>query len=117
MKKLLCFLGLLALPVFAQSPTITQSAEYPWRLQCDFTYTSGTISAAPITQFYQTDLTSNGVLLTHATSTPSALTVDLVAKASSTVTVNGTTYTYAQAIQIVTALLAQERVAQLAAQH
>lgn len=118
-RTFLASLGLLLaavlLPLSAQSPTITQSAEYPWRIQCDFTYVNGTLTSAPIVQFYRSDVASNGTVIAQPSSTPSSLTVDLVQKASSTVTVNGQTYTYGQAIEIVTALLAQERATQLAA--
>lgn len=117
--KILRFVALLALalPALAQSPAITQSAAYPWRLQVDFVTPAGggTITAAPVTQFYRSDVMQGSVVIAQPASAIPALTVDLVAKAASTVTVNGTTYTYAQALQIMTAIFAQERAAQLSA--
>jgi hypothetical protein len=50
--------------------------------------------------------------LDQVQSNPPSVSVDLVASAATTVTVNSTVYTYAQVQAILTALLAQERVTQ-----
>jgi hypothetical protein len=113
-KTILALVLGLVLSAAAQTPPLAQSLEYPWRLQVDFTYSAGALVSAPIVQFYRSDITQGSVLRAQPDSTPPSLTVDLVQSGSRTVTVGGTTYTYAQAIGIVTAILAQERAAQLA---
>lgn len=121
-RNYLFVLLLLFTSIAGRAQTI--SAEYPWRLQVDLTYAAGVLSAAPITQFYRQDVTVNGAVVAQpapaatAAATPAppaSLTVDLVANGAKTVTVSGTTYTYAQAIAIIQAVLAQERAAQIAA--
>lgn len=114
MKTILAIIALALAPVaFAQSPSISQSAEYPWRLQiCDFAYTAGSLTAAPVTVFYRADITQGTTLLAQQPSTPASTTFDLVASGAKTVTVSGTTYTYAQALAIIQAIAAQERAAQ-----
>ncbi|HEY1791565.1 MAG TPA: hypothetical protein VGG34_01490 [Opitutaceae bacterium] len=101
-------------PTATPTPVIVQSPEYPWRLQVDFTYVDGALTAAPITQFYQSDITQGSDVIAQPPSVPPSLTVDLVANGSKTVTIGGTTYTYAQVIAMMTAIFAQERAAQLA---
>jgi opacity protein-like surface antigen len=118
MKTFLAILlsaAVLSVAAVAQAPAISQSSEYPWRLQVDFAYSGGSITAAPVTQFYRSDVTQGTVIIAQPASNPESLTVDLVANGAKTVTVNGTTYTYSQAVQILTAIFAQERAAQLAA--
>jgi opacity protein-like surface antigen len=118
MKTFLAILlsaAVLSVAAVAQAPAISQSSEYPWRLQVDFAYSGGSITAAPVTQFYRSDVTQGTVIIAQPASNPASLTVDLVANGAKTVTVNGATYTYNQAVQILTAIFAQERAAQLAA--
>ena len=114
MKKLL-ILALLALPL-ASKAQLVQSPEYSWRVQiCDLTYNaSGSLTTCPVTVFYQSTITSNGTFVSNVQSVPQTLTVDLVAKAASTVVFQGTTYTYGQAFGIINAIFTQERAAQLA---
>lgn len=114
MKTILAILAFVALAVAGHAQSITQSAEYPWRLQVDFTYTTGTITAAPITQFYRSDVTQGSAVIAQPSSTPSSLVVDLVANGTKTVTVNGHAITYAQVLATLQAIMAQERAAQLA---
>lgn len=119
MKRILFALAIVLAAPFAaraQAPALTQSAEYAWRLQVDFTVTpSGEVTAAPVTQFYRSDVTlASGSVVAQPDSVPASLSVDLVAQGAKTVTVAGTSYTYAQALAIVQAVLAQERAAQLA---
>jgi len=113
MKKLL-ILALLALPLISKAQLV-QSAEYPWRVQiCDLTYnTSGSLTACPVTVFYQSSVLNGSVFVSNVQSVPQTLTVDLVAKAASTVVFQGTTYTYGQAFGIMNAIFAQERAAEL----
>ena len=111
MKTILAILAFVALAVAGHAQSITQSAEYPWRLQVDFT---GTITAAPITQFYRSDVTQGSAVIAQPSSTPSSLVVDLVANGTKTVTVNGHAITYAQVLATLQAIMAQERAAQLA---
>ena len=103
MKKLL-LLALLALPL-ASKAQLVQSAEYPWRVQiCDLAYnTSGSLTACPVTVFYQSSVLNGSVFVSNVQSVPQTLTVDLVAKAASTVVYEGTTYTYGQAFAIIDA--------------
>ena len=115
MKKLF-LLALLALPL-ASKAQLVQSAEYPWRVQiCDLAYnTTGSLTACPVTVFYQSSVLNGSVFVSNVQSVPQTLTVDLVAKAASTVIYEGTTYTYGQAFAIMNAIFAQERAAELAA--
>jgi hypothetical protein len=89
--------------------------EYNWRTQCDFSYSPDltTTTAAPFTEFYQSNIVTDGTVVGTIPSTPWSLTVDLVAKGTSTVVVSGNTYTYSQALSILQAIFAQERTAQL----
>lgn len=114
MKKLL-LLALLALPLVGKAQLV-QSPEYSWRVQiCDLTYNaSGSLTACPVTVFYQSSVTNNGAFVANVQSNPQTLTVDLVAKKDSTVEFGGTTYTYGQAFGIINAIFTQERAAQLA---
>ena len=115
MKKLLCILGLVALTFSARAQSLTQGTEYPWRVQItDLGYTSGSLTAVPVTVFYRSDVTNGSAVVVQVPSTPATLQVDLIAKASSTVTVSGTTYTYGQIFALMNAIFVQERSAQLA---
>lgn len=112
---LFLFAGLLA-PLSATAPSIALSSEYSWRVQiADLGYTNGSLTAVPVTVFYRQDVTSNGAVISNLPSTPPELTIDLLAKAQSTVTVNGTTYSYGQVFQLMQAIFTQERAAQIAA--
>jgi len=93
--------------------TITN--EYNNYLQCNFNYSPDltTLIAAPFIEFYQSNVLNDGVVVSTIQSNPSSLTVDLVAKGTSTVVVSGNTYTYSQALSILQAIFAQERTAQL----
>jgi len=101
-------------------PNLTQSPEYPIRLRVDaFSYdANGNMTAAPVSQWYVFDVLNGTEKIATVPSTPNGapdnVSIDFVAHPTDTVTVGGVSYTRLQAIQILSAFLAQDRAAQLA---
>lgn len=120
MKRILIalILSVSALAAVRAQQTATVGAEYPWRLQVDLTYASGALSAAPVTQFYRSDVTLNGAVIAEAPSAMPTLSLDLVAHGADTVsvTINGTptTLTVANLVAGLQAYLAAQRTSELA---
>jgi len=114
MKKLL-LLALLTLPLISKAQLV-QTPEYPWRVTVsDLSYdASQNLTGCPVTVYYRSSILTGNSLVANVQSNPQTLTLDLVAKANSTVVFNGTTYTYGQAFAIMNAIFAQERANELA---
>lgn len=112
--KLYLLLAALVSPVLAVGPTaLTQSVEQPTSGSFSITTVNGSITAFTLTQNYAKNVTTiGGAMIVQVAPVPSSVSIDLVANAAKTVTVNATQYTYAQVQAIVEGVMAQERTTQ-----
>jgi len=110
MKKLLLLASLLALPLYADAPAVSLSAEYPWRVQCDVVYdVNGSLISAPVQVYFHKDVISGGLAI--AKQETGIVQWDAVKSGAKTVTVGGKTYTYGEIMSAVIAISAQEKAA------
>lgn len=100
----------------AATLTFTQGPEYLWRTQSDVTFTSGTLSAAVTTSFFEQDMVPSSTASATLTNHTGQVTYDLIAKGSTTVTASGVQVTYLQLAALNAAAASQEYAAYLAAQ-
>ena len=118
MKTIIALLALFALALVASAqPSV--GPEYASTTSTNLAY-STTLTTPTLTGFilsvgYQYDFQNGTSPLVSIPSQPAQLVVDVIAKVNSTLMVNGVTYTYGQAMAIWSAIVAQERAAQLAA--
>ena len=112
MKNKILLLILLSVAAFFAlgAASFTEGPVYPWRVQSDISFnTDGTLKSAPVTTFFQADITDG---TTTVTKSYGSVTWDAVANANKTVTVNGKTYTYGEVLSVVVAISQNERAAQ-----
>ena len=108
MKKLLA--SLLAVAVIATAFAALTSTTRFYRFQCDPQFDAYGVLTSAVVQAFEITTVSDGTKVI-ASDVKQSATWDAVALASKTVTVNGKTYTYAEGLNIVLAIAAQEKAA------
>src|SRR5258708_5857006 len=108
MKKLLALLAAAALCGLAFA-ALTSTTKF-YRFQCDPQFAADGTPTAAVVQAYEITVVSDGTK-EIARDTHLSATWDAIASGNKTVTYNGNSYTYAEALGVVLAIAAQEKAA------